>query len=399
MNIVTIADLQIGESRCGTIDSKTGLHTREMDCLKNIDQSIEYTLEESNKIELFGVLGDIYVDRKPTMVQQREFAKRIVRLSAAGKETIILQGNHDISETDGDNEVIHTSSVIQTFNIPHIAVVDEPQVLHYGDVGVVAMPYVSRKNLNLKTLEETIEYYRETVSMLRSQTGKQKNICLIHQTVENCTMSAGFRDLSTMDEVIVPLDVFKDFDITIGGHIHNHQVMQKKPPVLYVGSIDRVDFGEANQQKGFIHYNTDSKRVKFAKLNAREFLDIRVDVTTDSDELIQDRIVKYIATLDLNEKIVKLVIRIKDSDIVKVNISALNKILSKSFYLQGVSFDTVRTKRTRNEKISESIGIYSALEVFVNSKSEYKKIKKEMLIEGKLIIEEEKNDSIEVKAH
>lgn len=394
MRIVAIADLQIGESRCGTIDPTSGLHTREIDFFNSIDTVINFALDEKNNIDLVAILGDIYADRKPTMTQQREFAKRIARLSNAQKETIILQGNHDISE---DESEAHTSSVIQEFDIPYVSVVDEPKVLHYNETAVIAVPYLSRKRLHFRTLDEAVNHYKEIVEMLRSQSGKKNNVCLIHQTVENSIMPAGYRDLSTMDEIVVPLKLFDDFDITICGHIHKHQALQKKPPVLYVGSIDRVDFGEAKEEKGFVLYDGDKDKVIFAKLNVRDFLDLKVDVT--NVENIQEKLIEDLGNVELEEKIVKLVVKVKESDVVKINVPDINKMLKKSFYSNGMSFDIVRERRTRDEKMSESLSLYSALESYIENRKEYKSIKDSMLKEGKTIIDEVKNDSTEIKTH
>jgi len=322
------------------------------------------------------------------MMQQREFAKRIAQLSNAKKDTIILKGNHDIPEADG---AAHTSSVIQAFSIPHITVVDEPQILYYGDVAIVAIPYLSQRRLHVKTLEEAVESYKDIVRTLRSQTGKKRNICLFHQTVENTVMSAGVRDLSTMNEIVVPLEVFNDFDIAIGGHIHKHQAVQKKPPVLYVGSIDRVDFGEAAEDKGFVVYDSTEKKVNFAKLDVREFVDIKFDTTVESEKGVQERIIEHLSTYDFKGKIVKLTIKINDSDIVQVNTTELNqKIKNDAFYFKGTMFDVVRIKRTRDEKMSESLSITAALKAYVEAKPEYAKIKEQMITVGAKIIEEVK---------
>ena len=41
------------------------------------------------------------------------------------------------------------------------------------------------------------------------------------------------------------------FDYVALGHIHKHQVIGQNPHVVYSGSIQRIDFGEENDEKGF----------------------------------------------------------------------------------------------------------------------------------------------------
>ena len=42
------------------------------------------------------------------------------------------------------------------------------------------------------------------------------------------------------------------FDYVALGHVHKHQVLCKDPYVVYPGSIERVDFSEEQEAKGYI---------------------------------------------------------------------------------------------------------------------------------------------------
>lgn len=387
MRIVSIADIHLGSSLYGSIDHIVGLHSREIDFLNTLDKCIDFALDPKNKIDLFAILGDLYLDRHPSLTQQRELAKRLARLSQAKKETIIVKGNHDVPEGEG---LAHTSSVIQEFKIPHITIVDEPQLIDFEDTAIVAMPYLCRRTLQKKTQEEALEYYIETVEALRSQSGKKNNICLVHQTLEGSVLSAGYRNLSTMDELVIPLSTFKDFDITLAGHIHKHQGLQKTPPILYVGSLDRVDFGEAEDPKGFVLADSVTKKVNFASLPVRDFFEFFIDISGLDDSVnLQKYITDTVSVQDFSTKIFRLSIKLKDVQIAYLNQSELAIFLKKrAWYAAKTSLDIVRTRRSRDADVSEVVGIEDALTKYVGSVSEYKTFADQLIKKGIEIIKE-----------
>jgi exonuclease SbcD len=207
---------------------------------------------------------------------------------------------------------------------------------------------------------------------------------MIHQSVEKAVLSAGYRDLSVLDELVIPLKTFDEFILTLAGHIHKQQGVQKNPPVVYVGSLDRVDFNEANEAKGFMLYDTATKKLNFIKLDVREFLDLKIDTTIDPTKL-ESTITTVLESADLKEKIVRTIIKVNDIDISRININEINKILKQAWFAKDVALDIVRTKRTRNEGISESLTVEQALVEWCR-KEEYTTIADEMLKVGREII-------------
>jgi len=397
MKIVFVADVHIGASKeCGNYNSTFGMHSRELDFLHSLDQAIDFAIDKDNEVDLFIALGDIFQNKQPTPTQNREYAKRIRRLSEAGVDTIILKGNHDTYVAE---ELGHTSSAIKELQIPHITVVDEPELLHYDDVAIVAMPYIHQGRDGRKKIEDVVTYYTETVEMLKSQSGKKRNICIAHQSVDKLKLSSEQeKDLSMFSEAVIPLEVFDDFDITFLGHIHKHQGVQKKPPIVYCGSIDRVDFGEADEEKGFMLYDTNTKKANFIKIDIREFANLKVDVSKNNKD-ISERIIKHLQSLDLKDKIVKLTIKVKDSDIAQIDVQGIKKELKRAFYSKDLHYNIIKEKRTRNENINETLSSAEALVEFIENKVEYGEYKDELIAEGREIIKGiEENDSIKAEA-
>jgi len=99
LKILHFADLHLGVESYGHIDAATGLSTRQSDILTSLDKVIDYAL--NNGIDLVLFSGDAYKSREPSQTQQREFAKRINRLSGGGIPIFLLIGNHDLPNAVG----------------------------------------------------------------------------------------------------------------------------------------------------------------------------------------------------------------------------------------------------------------------------------------------------------
>jgi exonuclease SbcD len=95
-------------------------------------------------------------------------------------------------------------------------------------------------------------------------------------------------DLQTFD--------LPNVDFVALGHIHKHQALSyASPQVVYAGSIDRVDFGEQNEEKGWVFIELADKGKAdwdFRKVKARPFLTI--DAVVESDNATED-VVRAIA--------------------------------------------------------------------------------------------------------
>src|SRR3989442_9139683 len=94
LRIAHIADTHIGMENYGRINPETGLNQRLHDFLGSLDQAIDGAIEANVDLVVFAV--DIYKNRDPTPTHQREFARRIYRLSSAGINVVIVVGNHVI---------------------------------------------------------------------------------------------------------------------------------------------------------------------------------------------------------------------------------------------------------------------------------------------------------------
>jgi len=74
----------------------------------------------------------------------------------------------------------------------------------------------------------------------------------IHHCVEGATCGPGNFTFTTAADVIRARDVGPPFAAVFTGHIHRHQILRLRAPVLYPASIERTSFAEIGEPKGFM---------------------------------------------------------------------------------------------------------------------------------------------------
>jgi exonuclease SbcD len=295
MKILHFADAHIDMANYGRRDPETGLPYRVQDFLKSLDVIIAAAIDEHVDLVLFA--GDAYRDRSPAPTFQREWGKRIIRLSKAGIRTLLLVGNHDISPALGRANAIQE---FETLDIPYVTVLAKPLFLSPIELGlpiqVIALPWVSRAGLIASTdapMEEAYTNIEEHLTSLVNGWLEKADpalpiILTAHASIEGAKYSTE-RTVMLGADLVLPGSLVRDprLDYVALGHIHKSQDLNENahPPVIYPGSIERVDFGEAGDEKYFVIAEIEKGKtdVHWRRLvNIRPFFDRRV--TLESPE-------------------------------------------------------------------------------------------------------------------
>jgi exonuclease SbcD len=147
LTILHFADAHIDMANYGRHDPISGLPLRVLDFLKSLDSIIDTAIRE--KVDLVIFAGDAYKDRNPAPTFQREWGKRVMKLSKAGIPTLLLVGNHDTSPALGRAPTLDPFS---TLEVPNVLVLDKPSFLGPSDLWglplqVIAIPWISRSGL------------------------------------------------------------------------------------------------------------------------------------------------------------------------------------------------------------------------------------------------------------
>ncbi len=291
MKLLHFADAHIDMANYGRHDPETGLPVRVLDFLKSLDTIVDTAIKE--KVDLVIFAGDAYKDRSPAPTFQREWGKRIIRLSKAGIRTLLLVGNHDLSPAQGR---AHAIQEFETLDIPHVTVLARPQFLGPEELGlpvqVIALPWVSRSGLLAATETDAEDVFTDIEARLTDllhlwleKTDPSLPVILTaHASVQGAKYGAE-RTVMLGADLVLPGSLVRDprLDYVALGHIHKSQDLNENahPPVIYPGSIERVDFGEAGDEKFFVTAEVTRGRseVRWRKLTGiRPFIDRRVSL-------------------------------------------------------------------------------------------------------------------------
>ena len=411
MKILHFADLHLGVETYGHINPDSGLPTRLEDFLKSFDQVVDYALE--NRVDLVLFCGDAYKSREPTQTQQREFAKRIKRLSVAGIPVFLLIGNNELPNAIGRAT---TTEIFDTLSVENVYVANRPGICRIptagGEVQVVALPWLRRstllsredtKNLDFAHINERIQQI--LTNIISDQAAKlEPNLPAIlaaHVWVLNArvgsekSMTIGQEHMLLLSNVAHPA-----FDYIALGHIHKYQVLSQNPPVVYAGSLERLDFGEEEDDKGFcvVEIESDEKcgrqvSFDFHKVGARRFLTFNINVEPqDTDPTVtvlkaiheqEDKIKDAVVRVNISLP-AELAGRVRDSDI---------RTAVREAYYFTIAKDVVRETRMRLGKwTAEEITPAQALKAYLESKFSPERAK--VLLEyGEKLIQEHTKQS------
>ncbi|PWB69446.1 MAG: exonuclease SbcCD subunit D [Anaerolineales bacterium] len=375
MKLLHFADAHIDMANYGRHDPETGLPLRVLDFLKSLDTIVDAAVSE--KVDMVIFAGDAYKDRSPAPTFQREWGKRIIRLSQAKIPTLLLVGNHDLSPAAGR---AHAIQEFDTLQVPFVKVLQKPEFLTPDalwdvPVQVIAMPWISRSAL-MANLELSATDTSEVFSGLESRisnlieewiAGADKNLPLIltaHASVEGAMFGAE-RMVMLGSDLVLPTALVKDqrLDYVAMGHIHKPQDVNEgsHPPVIYPGSIERVDFGEAKDDKFYIiaEVTRGDAKVEWKKIEGtRPFIERRATLRSSENvtEVLKDALPR-----DVSNAIVKLVVEYPRELDTLIDESALRKHAEAAFEFHLVKRPQIESRVRLSE--GETISSLSPLEL------------------------------------
>jgi len=412
MKILHFADLHLGVESYGHIDPATGISSRFLDFLSALDQLIDYALE--NRVDLVLFCGDAYKSREPSQTHQREFAQRINKLSTSGIPVFLLVGNHDLPNAIGKAT---TTEIFDTLAIQNVYVSNRPDIYQIqtngGTIQVASLPWLRRtallsreetKNLNFDQLNQKLQQVLTGIIAVHAAKLHPglPSILAAHVWVSGAQIGSERLMTIGQEHVLLPGNVANPaFDYIALGHIHKHQVLSESPPVVYSGSLERLDFGEEADEKGFylVEIESDqpaSKRLvsfDFHPITGRRFLTINVNIEPEDTDPTST-VLKAIAEQEerVGGAILRLQISLPAEVTGQLRDNDIREALKEAQYFT-IAKDIKRESRPRlGQFTAEEITPLEALKTYLESKKVPPPQAKLLLEYGEKLIRGEETD-------
>jgi exonuclease SbcD len=295
IKILHFSDIHIGSGFShGKTNPETGLNTRLEDFTRTLSRCLDRAISEPVDLVIFG--GDAFPDSTPPPFVKEAFANQFRRLVDAQIPTVLLVGNHD-QHSQGQGGA--SLGIYRSLGVPGFIVGDRLEMHRLetsnGPVQVITLPWLTRSTLMARSeteglsLDDVNQLLRERLNIameaeIRRLDPEVPTILLAHLMADRANLGAE-RFLAVGKGFNIPVSMLTRpcFDYVALGHVHKHQNLNKSndPPVIYPGSIERVDFSEEKEDKGFVLVELERGKAnwEFCPLPVRDFCTIKIDVS------------------------------------------------------------------------------------------------------------------------
>ncbi|TRT86446.1 exonuclease subunit SbcD [Microcystis aeruginosa] len=405
IKILHLSDIHMGSGFShGRLNPKTGLNTRLEDFMGSLSLCIDRAIASPVDLVLFG--GDAFPDATPPPFVHEAFASQFRRLADANIPTVLLVGNHD-QHSQGNGGV--SLSIYRTLAVPGFIVGDRLTThritTRNGDIQVITLPWLTRatlltrpetEGLSLSGVNELLINRLEPVleGEIRQLDTSVPTVLLAHLMADRASLGAE-RFLAVGKGFTVPLSLLNrpQFEYVALGHVHKHQNLNPSndPPIVYPGSIDRVDFSEEKEDKGYVLIEVAKGEVKweFCPLPVRPFRSIEVDVSQAENP--QKELLKALKKYDIQEAVIRLVYKIRSEQLELINTNQLDEALktAHSYSIRAELISQLTRPRLPELGVGNQLDPMEALKAYIDNKKDLRDIVDDMLEAAQLLLNQQ----------
>lgn len=257
MRILHTSDLHFGIKLCG------------VSLMENQRFFIDQVADIVNKYRIDAVIaaGDVFdssVANGEAITAYNDFAVKICR--ELGVTLLVISGNHDSAARLG-----MTSALLENSGLYVTAHLDEMKTVSMDNADIYCIPYFNASQIeNAESYENA---YMIICDEIRRKMDKSRvNILVAHAFVNGSKISESDKAAAVGGSSLVSKDVFGGFDYVALGHLHRFQEIGDN--IVYSGSPVKYSFGEAEQDKQVVIFDTQTMKREYIKIEQKH--DLRV---------------------------------------------------------------------------------------------------------------------------
>ncbi len=237
-------------------------------CLSYFEKVVFPYIENNNITQIIH-LGDFFDRRKYINFNTlSEVRRRFLEKIPKGVHFHIILGNHDTFYKNTNN----VNSLKELFRgYSNITLYESPSTIQINELKISLIPWINDNN--------KIEYC-DFIQKCRSP------VLVGHFEIIGFDVINGVRHHSGISE-----SAFNNFEMVLSGHFH---MKQSKKNIHYLGTQYQMNFGEANEIKGFHILNTDTRELEFIENRDNIFNIIYYDDSSAIENILEPKdMLKY----------------------------------------------------------------------------------------------------------
>lgn len=293
MKIIHLADTHLGyHALPGIQDADEGINQRQADVFCTWREAVEKAIELKPAAVIHA--GDLFDSSRPAPRSVTEALDGFALLRDAGIPVVVIAGNHEAPRFRSGGSVFQ---ILERFFGVH-AIWREPETVRINGLAVHAVPH-----------EPDAQQLVADIASLKLDPKADANVLVLHAGLEALPRQR-YQEINeiTLDpEVLTRLD----YDYIAMGHLHAYRVPQVN--AAYPGSLERLDFGDAEGEKALLEVDlgagagADGFLVRHP-VSARPLINLTVDCHELDAPAVLASIEKAAAPCELEDAVARIVL-------------------------------------------------------------------------------------------
>ncbi len=295
--------LHTADWHAGLISWKNSKRTERNDEIEMVlDQILE--IAKTEDVDLVLVAGDVVHDRNSPNLRTLEIVLKALKGLSEIAPTVLVLGNHDWEGLLTYGKLIENLWVIGFGDFRRLDI-----DTNAGKVSVYTLPYVSGGMGLLHGMNKVKQVLADKLNSFASEEPPTDYKVLVgHAMVEGVI---NIPEENKISLILEKKNFGGNFDYVALGHVHSHLVIQDLPKTVYSGSIFQLNFGEEDENKGFVIAEIGERTdVRFVKVDHKKLK------TVDARNLDGSEIFRKVEEALDDFDYVRVRIRRKNADIV-----------------------------------------------------------------------------------